>query len=415
MPNITEFVSKERVPADKVRVAAFDGEDADPANGRPMGGGIRAHTPWGEIAYQLAGAAGYETVRRSDEERIAPGADTIAELFGSDPVLIVLDEMSDYLRRVQHMGGKDQLTAFLKALFTAAEGNPRAAVVYTLAVRSDGKAVDAFAEENEFLAKSMEELESTSARKATNLNPTKDDETAKVIRRRLFASIDDARASEVIQAYQALWAGKVDKLPDLARRPETVEDFTRAYPFHPDVLDTLTDKTATLANFQRVRGMLRILAKTVADVWARRPKDASAIHLHHVDLGVEPIRREFTTRLQQGAFIPAINNDIAGTAGKGALAQDLDEKHYKGLLPYGSYVARTAFIHTLAFNNDLKGVHPDHLRFSILGPEAELDFVDDARGNSAWIRPTSTTGPARRCAFSRRLTSRRLSLARSGT
>jgi hypothetical protein len=380
VPNITEFVSKERVPADKVRIAAFDGEDADPANGRPMGGGIRAHTPWGEIAYQLAGAAGYETIRRSDEERIAPGADTIAELFGSDPVLIVLDEMSDYLRRVQHMGGKDQLTAFLKALFTAAEGNPRAAVVYTLAVRSDGKAVDAFAEENEFLAKSMEELESTSARKATNLNPTKDDETAKVIRRRLFGSIDDARAAEVIQAYQALWAAKVDKLPDLARRLETVEDFTRAYPFHPDVLDTLTDKTATLANFQRVRGMLRILAKTVADVWARRPKDASAIHLHHVDLSVEPIRREFTTRLQQGAFIPAINNDIAGTAGKGALAQDLDEKHYKGLLPYGSYVARTAFIHTLAFNNDLKGVHLDHLRFSILGPEAELDFVDDARG-----------------------------------
>lgn len=379
VPNIAEFVSQDRVPTGKVRIAAFDGEDADPANGRPMGGGIRAHTPWGEIAYQLAGSAGYEIVRRSDEERIAPGADTLAELFGSDPVLIVLDEMSDYLRRVQHMSGKDQLTAFLKALFTAAEGNPRAAVVYTLAVRSDGKAVDAFADENEFLAKAMEELESTSARKATNLNPTKDDETASVIRRRLFASIDDARASGVIQAYQALWSKSGDKLPDLARRPSTAEDFVRAYPFHPDVLDTLTDKTATLANFQRVRGMLRILAKTVADVWARKPKDASAIHLHHVDLGVELIRREFTTRLQQGAFIPAINNDIAGPAGKGALAQDLDEKHYKGLLPYASYVARTAFIHTLAFNNDLKGVHPDHLRFSILGPEVELDFVDDAR------------------------------------
>ena len=379
VPNIAEFVSRDRVPTGNVRIAAFDGEDADPANGRPMGNGIRAHTPWGEIAYQLAGPAGYEIVRRSDEERIAPGADTLAELFGSDPVLIVLDEMSDYLRRVQHMGGKDQLTAFLKALFTAAEGNPRAAVVYTLAVRSDGKAVDAFAEENEFLAKAMEELESTSARKATNLNPTKDDETALVIRRRLFASIDDARADEVIRRYQALWSEAGDKLPELARRSTTAEDFRRAYPFHPDVLDTLTDKTATLANFQRVRGMLRILAKTVADVWARRPKDASAIHLHHVDLGVELIRREFTTRLQQGAFIPAINNDIAGPAGKGALAQDLDEKHYKGLLPYASYVTRTAFIHTLAFNNDLKGVHPDHLRYSVLGPEVQLDFVDDAR------------------------------------
>lgn len=379
VPNIGEFVDPSRLPGGTVRIAAFDGEDADPANGRPMGDGIRAYTPWGEIAYQLAGAAGYEIVRRSDEQQVAPGAETIAELFGDSPVLIVLDELSDYLRRIQHMDARHQLTAFLKALFTAAEGNPRAAVVYTLAVRADGKAIDAFAEENEFIAKAMDELESVSGRKATNLNPTKDDETAKVIRRRLFASIDDARAREVIAEYQALWSRHADKLPDFARRPDTADDFQRCYPFHPDVLETLTDKTATLANFQRVRGMLRILAKTVADVWANRPKDASAIHLHHVDLGVEGIRREFTTRLQQAAYVPAINNDIASTGGKRALAQDIDDRHYRGLPPYASYVARTAFIHTLAFNNDLKGIHPDHLRFAMTGPEVEADFVDDAR------------------------------------
>ena len=32
---------------------------------------------------------------------------------------------------------------------------------------------------------------------------------------------------------------------------------------HPHVLETLTGKTATLANFQRVRRMLRLLAHTV--------------------------------------------------------------------------------------------------------------------------------------------------------
>jgi hypothetical protein len=52
-----------------------------------MGDGVRAHTPWGEVAFQLAGKEGYEIVRRSDEEHVAPGADTISELFGSDPVL----------------------------------------------------------------------------------------------------------------------------------------------------------------------------------------------------------------------------------------------------------------------------------------------------------------------------------------
>ncbi|MEI2757099.1 MAG: DUF499 domain-containing protein [Chitinophagaceae bacterium] len=167
MTNVAEFLDPALVPNRPVRVAAFDGENADPANGRPMGEGVRAHTPWGEIAYQLAGKAGYEIVRRSDEQRIAPGADTIKELFGSDPVLVVLDELGEYLRRVQGMGGRDQLTAFLKALLTAIESTPHAAIVYTLAVRSDGKGVDAFADENEFLASAMSELESVSGRKAT--------------------------------------------------------------------------------------------------------------------------------------------------------------------------------------------------------------------------------------------------------
>jgi hypothetical protein len=393
--NIAEFLDPALVPTRPVRMAAFDGENADPANGRPMGDGIRAHTPWGEIAHQLAGKAGYEVVRRSDEERVAPGADTIKELFGTDPVLVVLDELGEYLRRVQHMGGRDQLTAFLKALLTAIESTPNAAIVYTLAVRSDGKGVDAFAEENEFLASAMSELESVSGRKATNLNPTRDDETAKVIRRRLFASIDDSRAAQVIGAYRELWTNHRDALSEEGRRSITSEEFAQTYPFHPDVLDTLTGKTATLGGFQRVRGMLRILAKTVATVWANRPADASAIHLHHIDLGSDVIRREFTTRLQQAAFVPAILNDIAGPPEKPALAQELDAKHFKGLLPYGTYVARTIFVHTLAFNNDLKGLSADHLRYSVLSPAADLSFIDDAktkfRAESAYLddRPTA--------------------------
>lgn len=377
--NIGEFLSSVLVPVVPVRIAAFDGENADPANGRLMGDAIRAKTPWGEIAYQLAGKAGYEIVRASDERGVAPGADTIKELFGSEPVLIVLDEMGEYLRRVQFMEGREQFTAFLKALFSAVESHPNAALVYTLAVRRDGVAVDAFGVENQFLVAAMAELESVSGRKATNLNPTKDDETAKVIRRRLFGKVDDAGAAKVIEAYRALWAQHRDALPEVARRIETLADFENTYPFHPDVFDTLTGKTATLSGFQRVRGMLRILGRAVASVWAERPADATAIHLHHIDLSKENVRAEFTTRLQQDAYVPAILNDIAGTPQSPSLAEDIDAKSYVGMLPYGSYVARTIFIHTLAFNNDLKGLTADQLRYSVLSPAADVSFIDDAR------------------------------------
>lgn len=196
----------------------------------------------------------------------------------------------------------------------------------------------------------MAEAESVSARKATLLNPTEDDETVQVLRRRLFASIDDTKAAAVIDAYRAQWQANKDALPGYATYPETVEQFKGCYPLHPEVLETLTGKTATLQNFQRVRGMLRLLARTVSSVWATKPADATAIHLHHIDLGSEPIRQEIITRLGQSAYSPALTNDVSGTGSKKSLSQELDVLHYKGLAPYTAYVARTVFIHSLAFN-----------------------------------------------------------------
>ena len=385
VPGIAEFVDPALLPAGEVRVAAFDGENADPANGRDLGDGVRAHTPWGEIAYALAGPEGYARVRASDERGIAPGAETLRALFGGRPTLILLDELSVYLRKVYRAEAGDraeagnQLTAFLTSLFKAVEGAPAAALVYTLAVGKGGRATDAYRKENEFIADRMAEAESVSARKATLLNPTEEDETIEVLRRRLFERIDDAGRAAAVDAYRALWNTHRDTLSREAARPGTVEAFRASYPLHPEVLDTLTAKTATLDNFQRVRGMLRLLAKTVAHLWRERPADATAIHLHHVDPGHEPIRQEIVTRLEQKAYVPAIDNDIAGRADKPGLAQQIDREHHAGLPPFATWVARTIFLHTLAFNEPLKGLSADRLRYAIASPAADLSFLDEAR------------------------------------
>ncbi len=378
--DIAEFVDPSLLPRG-VRIAVFDGENADPANGREMGEGVLAHTPWGEIAYALAGAAGYERVRNSDESRIAPGAETLRALFGDAPVLILLDELSIYLRKVHRFAeARGQLTAFLTSLFKAVESAPDAVLVYTLAIGKDGRAADAYSQENQFIADSMAEVESVSARKATLLNPTEEDETIHVLRRRLFESIDESRLSPVVEAYRNLWAAQRGSLSDDAARPETAEAFRSSYPLHPEVLETLTGKTATLGNFQRVRGMLRLLARTLSHLWDARPADATAIHLHHIDPGHEPIRQEIVTRLGQGAFLPAIANDVAAAEGdKKALAEEIDAAHHGGMAPYASYVARTIFMHTLAFNEPLKGLPPERLRYSMLGPATDISFIEAAR------------------------------------
>ena len=311
-----EFVDLALLPNGPVRVAAFDGENADPASGRSLEHGLRAHTPWGKLAYALAGRDGYDRIRESDQRHVAPGAGTLRELFGGQPTLILLDELSIYLRKAQGLGvARGQLTSFLSSLFKAVEGTRNACVVYTLAIGKGEEAVDAYSEENRHIAESMAELEKTSARKATLLNPTEEDETVHVLRRRLFESVDEARVPEVVAAYRRRWEGGRDSLSPQATRSETVEAFRAGYPFHPEVLDTLTGKTATLDNFQRVRGMLRLLGKTVAHLWRQRPGDACAVHLHHIDPGHEPIRQEIVTRLGQS---PAIG-DLAELHGLGLM------------------------------------------------------------------------------------------------
>ena len=157
---VGEFIDPALLPQGPVGLAAFDGENADPANGRTMGEGVRADTPWGELAYALAAATGYERVKNSDVSGVSPGADTLRELFGGQPTLILLDELSVYLRKVQQIGtAREQLTEFLTSFFKAVEGTPRAALVYTLAIGKEGQAVDAYSAENQFLADRMAEAD----------------------------------------------------------------------------------------------------------------------------------------------------------------------------------------------------------------------------------------------------------------
>ncbi len=379
--NVDEFLDPDLVPKGKVRLASFDGENADPANGRAMGDGVLAKTPWGEIAYLLAGPGGYASVRASDEGHVAPGAETLRELFGSQPTLILLDELSVYLRKVHALGvSRNQLSAFLTSLFKAVEGTQNAAVVYTLAIGKEGRATDAYSEENQFIAAQMEEIEKVSARKATLLNPTEEDETVKVLRRRLFESIDETKVPSIVDAYRQRWLAGQESLSEDAAHPRTAEIFRASYPLHPEVIETLTGKTATLNNFQRVRGMLRLLARTVAQLWKDRPDDTTAIHVHHIDPGLERIQSEIVTRLGQSAYLPAITNDVsAGSVQKPALAESIDEQEHVGIAPYAAYVARTIFMHTLAFNDQLKGVSFEQLRYSILSPSLDSSFIEDAR------------------------------------
>lgn len=369
------FVDPSLLPAERVKIAVFDGENADPSSGHDIGEGIRAHTPWGEIAYRLGGKAGYRRVADSISDA-APGADTIRDLLGDGPALILLDELAIYLRKAsRYDGAESQFTAFLTTLIKAVEGTRNTALIFTVAMSSEENrsGTDAYFNEHNRL----DELKSVASRKATILNPTEEGETIQVLKRRLFARCDDGAARAVAAAYRNMWGLNRDKLPV----PSTADDFAASYPLHPEVLNTLVSKTSTLENFQRIRGMLRLLGHAVHYLW-RQQGDApspAAIHLHHIDLGKERIRGEITTKAVQDSLVPAIDNDVAcDTENKTSLAQRLDQKHYPNMAPFTTYVARTILMHSLAFSKQLKGTSMKNLRYSILSPNMEISYIDEA-------------------------------------
>ena len=75
-----------------------------------------------------------------------------------------------------------------------------------------------------------------SSRKATQLNPTEQDETANVLRHRLFDEVDNSAADDVVAACGALWVRNHVNLPVKGWRMEQLATVKRSH-----YLDPLTE------------------------------------------------------------------------------------------------------------------------------------------------------------------------------
>ncbi|MDM8543814.1 DUF499 domain-containing protein [Desulfococcaceae bacterium HSG9] len=381
--NLSEFIDPALLPQENVRVAALSGENSDPANGLRLEEGAFARSLWGEMAFRLAGRSGFERVRESDARHIAPGTDTIIELFGNRPTLILIDEISVYLRKVSQAfpDSANQFTAFIQALIKAVTSAPKVALVCTLAIGAkDQQASDAYKAENLRAVQVFDEALKIAARKLLQIDPTEEDETVNILHRRLFETVDLNAAQNVTAAYFDIWDRNKDFLSPDAYAPEIRDQFRKGYPIHPETLNVMMEKMSSLSTFQRTRGMLRFLSRTVHYLWETRPERVYAIHPHHIDPGHTSIRGEFTTKLGQDTYAPALAADVAAVPGKDpSIAQWLDAQHYPGQPPVTSFVARTIFINTMAFGDAAQGVSAEHLRYSVCSPAIEPALAESAR------------------------------------
>ena len=222
---------------------------------------------------------------------------------------------------------------------------------------------------NQFVADRMAEIESVSARKATLLNPTEEDETVQVLRRRLFEHVDDTGAGEVIDAYRGLWAGHREAMADEAARPETVEQFRAGYPLHPHVLETLTGKTATPLTSSACAGCCGYsCAPSLTSGGCGPPKQRPCTASHRPRPRTDPAGDRDPPRagLVRARHHQRRGGGTDGTAGAG--------RGHRRAAACGPI-----FMHTLAFSEPLKGLTADELRYTAAGPAVDPSFIDAAR------------------------------------
>jgi predicted AAA+ superfamily ATPase len=161
-------------------------------------------------------------------------------------------------------------------------------------------------------------LEKRFQRLGADVKPVADDEIYDVVRARLFESIAPIEESDypkkVAQAYQTMYAAHSGEVPLEASKSSYRDQIERAYPFHPLFIDALYTRWGSHPDFQRTRGVLRLLASVVGDLWQRRTAASQTQHLIqpcHIRWSIDAMQAALT-RLWGPAYQSVAAADIVG-------------------------------------------------------------------------------------------------------
>jgi hypothetical protein len=223
-----------------------------------------------------------------------PGKEKLTKLLENyQPLLILMDEILQYI--IKAAGIKvgsttlaEQHLAFFQELTGAISIIPNAALVFTL----PSSEIEHYSEKGEEFFKKLQKI---FGRVEKILTPVQDEEISEVIRKRLFSSIDQKAASDVIEEFLT-YAEKEKILPEGLDLSQYRKMFNSSYPFQPEVIDVLYKNWGSFPTFQRTRGVLRILALVTHSL---KNSKIPFIRLGDFDLTNEELRKELIKHIGQ--------------------------------------------------------------------------------------------------------------------
>jgi hypothetical protein len=356
LSQIQSLANNLSIPSTKV--AVFVGTEADVINGK---------TPWGEIAEQLGC---YHLIKDHDQKRIAPGKEILREIIKqSGSVLILIDELLAYITKANELEKQEKIAqgqtlVFLQEITEVIAASNNSVLILTLP-KSDLEQFD------EAATRALSQLEKIAGRVETIYVPVDGVEIYEVVRKRLFDSIGDIdQHKQTAETYFRLYQQLGNDVPSEVKEISYRDKIEQAYPFHPELIDTLYERWGSFPTFQRTRGVLRLLAEVIKDLYKKGADPL--IQSSQINLSNPALKRELIKHIGN-EFDSIITSDIMGKSQQ--IDRDMGSEYEKYNI--ASKLATGVFFYSFS-GSDRRGVSLSWLRIALLNGSIPAMIIGDA-------------------------------------
>ena len=358
-----------------VRFAVIVGTALNPTRTQNVQG-ITTRTLWGNIAAQLGGQKGYQIVQTADKKSVAPGANDLTTLLNTfGPAIILIDELVAYTRNIYGVNGLpagsfDANLTFVQSLTEAVKKSERSQLVASIPesdIEIGGEAGQA----------ALDRIQHTIGRLEGIWRPVDADEGFEIVRRRLFLPVKDQTARDATcRAFTQLYDENPTEFPVECRDALYLDRLRRAYPIHPELFDRLYDDWSPLDNFQKTRGVLRLMAAVIHYLWENEDR-ASLILPGSVPLDSPRVREELLRYLPE-SWNAVVDKDVDGNRSE-PRAIDASLPRF-GKISAAQRVARTIFMGSAPHGSGqtVRGLEEMRIRLGVVQPDEQVAVFNDA-------------------------------------
>lgn len=270
LSGVDQLLSKHKLEVPKkISRAVLVGTSRGPQDIIKLKNGRNIKTTWGELAWQLGGEEAFEMIAECDEKGIAPGSNLLEDIFKKcAPCLILIDEWVAYLRQIYKVeglpsGSFDANLSFVQSLTEAVKASPGTLLVASLPASQ----IEVGGEGGQ---EALSRLKQTFSRVESSWRPASQEESYEIVRRRLFREIPGDKfhhRDNTLKQFAKLYRENANDFPQGCADEDYRRKLEKAYPIHPELFDQLYTSWGSLEKFQRTRGVLRLMAQVIHELW----------------------------------------------------------------------------------------------------------------------------------------------------